>query len=74
MKKQYKDNMNVFFRWMPNGVIHLFIILLIPVYIVFGMFKGGLIEVMKEWWSEFNCKWVFSPDCIKKSKKTIDKK
>jgi len=66
MKKQYKDNMNFIFKWMPNGVMHLTIILLLPVYIVFGIFKGGISELLKEWWGEFNSKWVFSEDYSKK--------
>ena len=66
MKVNYKDNMNIIFRWMPNGVMHLAIILLIPIYLIVGIFKGGLIEVMKDWWSEFNSKWVFSEGYNKK--------
>jgi hypothetical protein len=73
MKKQYKDNMNIIFRWMPNGIIHLAIILLLPIYIVFGIFKGGISALLKEWWGEFNSKWVFSEDYKIKSKRNIDK-
>ena len=69
MRKQYKDNMGVVFRWMPNGIIHTAIIIMIPLYLVVGVFKGGLIETMQEWWGEFNSKWVFSDDYLKKNSK-----
>jgi len=68
MEVNYKDHLNDKVKWMPNGVIHLFLLIILPVYFVYGMFSGGIIEAMKEWRGEFCAKWVFSKDYIKKHK------
>ena len=68
MKTNYRDNMNRVFRYLPNGLMHLVIVAFIPLYLIIGIFKGGLIEVMKEWWGEFWAKWEFSPSYKRKMK------
>ena len=60
MKVNYKDDLNGVFKHFPNGAMHLFLILILPLYIMIGMFKGGIVDALKEWWGEFYAKWVFS--------------
>ena len=59
MRKKYRDHLNVPFKYMPNGVIHIFILMLLPVFIIMGVFKYGLIDAMEEWWGTFYAKFVW---------------
>lgn len=56
MKIKSRQNMNPYFRWMPNGMIHILLILIFPIYILGVVGNHSLKELLTDWWDDF---WAY---------------
>lgn len=59
MKTKYRENMMKGFRWIPNGLIHLILILFIPIYFIGLLSAYSLKELALDWWDDFNSFYVW---------------
>jgi hypothetical protein len=74
MKVKQREHLNGIFEYMPNGIIHIIIFLTLPMFIVLGVFKGGVPDALKEWWGELFCIYKYSEQYKRNFKKPLDNK
>jgi len=53
MKYRSKQNIKSYVRWMPNSIIHFFLLLFLPAYIIIAIFCWKLLSMFKEWIDAF---------------------